>query len=69
MKFKPKRHIFIPVVILIYTVVIAIYAGSKYYTPDNRGSYLLVIGVNLGLAAVLYFILKKRENLRNKNKD
>lgn len=68
MKFKPKRHIFIPVVILIYTVVIAIYAASKYYTPENKGSYFLVIGVNLALAVILYFILKKRDNLRSKNK-
>lgn len=68
MKFKPKRHIFIPIVILIYTVVIAIYAASKYYTSENKGSYFLVVGVNLALAVILYFILKKRDTLRNKNK-
>lgn len=69
MKFKPKRHIFIPVVIVIYTAIIAIYAATKYYTPENRGSYLLVIGVNLILAVFLYFILKKRDTLRNKDRD
>ncbi len=68
MKFKPKRHILIPVIILLYTAVIAIYAANKYYTPENKGSYFLVIGVNLALAVVLYFILKKREAWRNKNK-
>ncbi|MDD2474994.1 MAG: LPXTG cell wall anchor domain-containing protein [Dysgonamonadaceae bacterium] len=68
MKFKPKRHIFIPVVIVIYTIVIAIYALHKYDSSQNKGSFFLVIGVNLALALALYFILKKRETLRNKNK-
>ena len=68
MKFKPKRHIFIPVVIILYTIVIAIYAGVKHYTPENKSSYFLVIGVNLALAITLYFILKKRESFRNNNK-
>lgn len=68
MKFKTKRHIFIPVVILIYTIVIAIYAANKYYTPENKMSYFFVIGVNLFLAIVLYFVLKKRDDWRNKNK-
>lgn len=68
MKFKPKRHILIPVVILIYTAVIAFYAAIKYYTPENKGSYFFVIGVNLVLAVVLYFVLKKRDEWRNKNK-
>ena len=67
MKFKPKRHIFIPAVILIYTAVIAIYAAIKYYTPENKGSYFLVIGVNLALAIALYFILKKRDTFRSKH--
>ena len=68
MAFKPKRHIIIPIVILIYTIVIAVYAVDKYYTPDNKSAYLFVIGVNLALAVVLYFILKKREDWRNNNK-
>ena len=68
MKFKPKRYIFIPVVILIYTVVIAVYSATKYYTSESKGSYFLVIGVNLALAIALYFILKKRDDFRNKQK-
>ncbi len=68
MKFKNKRHIVIPVAIVIYTLAIAIYFGVKSYSPDNQGTFFLVIGMNLVLAVVLYFILKKRENYRNKNK-
>lgn len=68
MKFKPKRHIVIPSIIIIYTTIIALYAGVNHYTPDNRDAYILVIGVNLALAIALYFILKKRESFRNNNK-
>lgn len=68
MRFKPKRHIFIPLIIAIYTVVIAIYAASKYYTPENKVAYLFVIGVNLSLAVALFFVLKKRDDWRNQNK-
>ncbi|MGV8962489.1 MAG: hypothetical protein ACOH2V_03810 [Candidatus Saccharimonadaceae bacterium] len=68
MAFKPKRHIVIPIVIIIYTIVIAVYATQKYYTPENKNAYFFVIGVNLTLAIVLYFILKKREDWRNNNK-
>lgn len=68
MMLKPQRHILIPVVIIIYTIVIAIYAGVKYYTPENKNTYFFVIGVNLALAIALYFILKKRESFRNNNK-
>ena len=68
MAFKTKRHIVIPIVIIIYTIVIAVYATQKYYTPENKNAYFFVIGVNLTLAIVLYFILKKREDWRNNNK-
>ena len=68
MYFKNKRYIVIPIAIVIYTVVIAIYAGIKYYTAENKVIYFLVIGMNLVLAILLYFILKKREEFRNKNK-
>ena len=68
MNFKNKRHIVIPGAILIYTIVIAIYAGVKLYTPETKSSYFMVIGVNLVLAIALYFILKKREDLRNNSR-
>ncbi|MDD3355774.1 MAG: hypothetical protein PHO84_04845 [Dysgonamonadaceae bacterium] len=68
MKNKLKKQIVIPVAILIYTFAIAIYAAKKYYTPENRRAYFFVIGVNVVLAVVLYFILKRRESFREKNK-
>lgn len=68
MKIKPKRHILIPIVILLYTAVIAVYAANKFYASENKGSYFLVIGVNIALAIALFFILKKRDTLRNKHK-
>ncbi len=68
MRIKLKKHIVIPGAILIYTLVIAVFTYEKYYTPENKGSYFFVIGVNLVLAVSLYFILKKRDSLRDKYK-
>ena len=68
MKLRNKRHIIIPIAIVIYTLVIAMFFGLKSNSPDTMGAFYLIIGVNLILAVVLYFILKKREDFRNKNK-
>jgi|GEM_PF-5932105 nitrogen fixation/metabolism regulation signal transduction histidine kinase len=68
MKLKNKRHIVVPLAILVYTIVIAIYFGVKSYSPETKGAFILVISVNLVLALILYFILKKREKLRSNNK-
>ena len=68
MGLKNKKYIIIPAAIVIYTIVIAIYAAYKFYTPENKTSYFIVIGVNLLLAVLLYFLLKKREDFRNKKK-
>lgn len=67
MRFRNKKYIVIPVAIVVYTIVIAIYASIKQ-TPENKTSYFIVIGVNLLLAVLLYFILKKREAFRNNSK-
>lgn len=68
MRFRNKKHIVIPIAIVVYTIVIAIYARIKY-TPENQTTYLMVIGVNLLLAVLLYFILKKREDFRDNSKN
>lgn len=68
MGLKNKKYIIIPAAIVIYTIVIAIYAAYKFYTPENKASYFIVIGVNLLLAVLLYFLLKRREDFRNSKK-
>lgn len=68
MSLKNKKYIIIPAAIVVYTIVIAIYAAYKFYTPENKTSYFLVIGVNLILAVLLYFLLKRREDFRNNKK-
>ena len=66
MKFKNKRHIITPIAIVIYTLVIALFFGLKSNSSDTKLAFYLIIGINLILAIVLYFILKKREDYRNK---
>lgn len=66
MKFKNKRHIITPIAIVIYTLVIALFFGLKSNSDDTKLAFYLIIAINLILAIVLYFILKKREDYRNK---
>lgn len=68
MNLRNKKHIIIPVAIVIYTIVLAIYAATKNYPSQDKTSYYIVIVVSLLLAFVLYLVLKKREDFRNKNK-
>lgn len=68
MGLKNKKYIIIPAAIVVYTIVIAIYAAYKFYTPENKASSFIVIGVNLLLAVLLYFLLKRREDFRNSKK-
>jgi phosphotransferase system glucose/maltose/N-acetylglucosamine-specific IIC component len=67
-----KRHILLPVVLLIYLAIIAYFtypsrnisAGEISYTQ-----YYISIGVTLVIIAALFFFLKKKAENERKRKD
>lgn len=65
-----KKHIVIPVVLLIYLAVMS-YIGYPSYVSGIFSPlyYFGVIGISLGVIVLLYFFIKKREQLRQERKD
>lgn len=66
MSRKIKRHILFPVVLLVYFAVMAVMAYPRYKASGNWGEYFGVIGVSLLLALILFFILKRRQKIRDR---
>lgn len=61
-----KRYILFPSLLVIYTIVMAVIAFPKYQESGKWVEYLIVLGGSLLIALLLYFILKKKQTLRDK---
>ena len=48
--------------------IMGILAYPRYRTSGNWGEYFTIIGITLLLALLLHFLLKRRENIRNRFK-
>lgn len=62
-KFKIKRSIVFPAIMLIYLAVMAWIGRDRLY----RGEYLYyfgIVGVGLVIIVLLYFALRKKEKLQ-----
>ena len=66
MRRKNKKHILLPAALLIYMVGMAILAYPKYRGQENWNEYLLIVGIGLLLPILLFFVLKRRQNVRDK---
>ena len=66
---KIKRHIGVPAALLLYLIVIAVYAYPKSgRLPEvTYSQWFITIGVTLACIVALYFVLKKREKFRKEN--
>ena len=63
MKRKFKRHILIPLILLVYVAIMVVMALPKYQESGNWNEFTLILAVSLILIAVLYIIYKSKENL------
>ncbi len=65
-----KRHIIIPAILLVYLAVMS-YIGYPEYAAGRFSAlyYFGVIGLSLGIIVLLFFFIKKREQLRQERKD
>ena len=65
---KLKRHVVIPFLMLCYLAVMA-YISRKRLADGEYLYYFGVIGISLGIIVLLYFVLKKKERLRQEREE
>ena len=66
MKRRFKRHVIIPLLLLIYISVMAVMSFPRYKETGNWGQFATVIGISLIIIVVLFLVYKRREKLRDK---
>ncbi|MDR2816415.1 MAG: LPXTG cell wall anchor domain-containing protein [Proteiniphilum sp.] len=66
MSRKIKRHILFPGALLLYFAVMAVMAYPGYKASGKWGEYFGVIGISLLLALILFFILKRKQKIRDR---
>ncbi len=66
MKRKIKRHILIPLLLLVYVTIMVVMAFPKYQESGNWNEFFMILGISLLLIVLLYFIYKRKEKIRDK---
>lgn len=64
---KVKKHVFIPLALLVYVIAMAIYFIPK--SKDSDVMKVVEVGGSLALVVLLYFVLRRRERLRQERLD
>lgn len=64
---KVKKHVFIPLALLVYVIAMAIYFIPK--STDSDVMKVVEVGGSLALVVLLYFVLRRRERLRQERLD
>ena len=62
---KIKRSIGVPAALLLYLIVMSIYAWPGRNSEVTYGQWIGVIAVTLGCIIAIYFLLRRREKFRN----
>ena len=65
---KLKRHVVIPLLMLVYLAVMA-YIARQRLAAGEYLYYFGVIGISLIIIVLLYFVLKKKERLRREREE
>ena len=66
MRRKFKRHILIPLILLVYVAIMVVMALPKYQESGNWKEFTIILAVSLILIVVIYFVYKRKEKLRDK---
>ncbi len=61
-----KRYILFPALLIIYIIVMAVIAFPNYRESGNWVEYMIILGGSFLLAVLLYFILKRKQRIRDK---
>lgn len=66
MRRKFKRHILIPLILLIYVAIMVVMALPKYQESGNWSEFTIILAVSLILIVVIHYVYKRKEKLRDK---
>ncbi len=66
MRRKFKRHILLPGALLIYFAIMGVVAYPRYKASGNWSEYFGIMGVSLLLALLLFFVLKRKQKIRDR---
>lgn len=66
MKRKIEKHILLPMLLALYALVMGFLAYPRYRATANWSEFFTIIGITLLLAIVLHFLLKRRQQIRNR---
>lgn len=66
MSRKIKRHILFPMVLLAYFAIMAVMAYPRYKASGDWSEYFGIIGICLLMVILLFFILKRRQKIRDR---
>lgn len=66
MKRKIKRHLLIPLLLLVYVTIMVVMAFPKYQESGNWNEFFMILGISLLLIVLLYFIYKRKDKIRDK---
>ena len=66
MRRKFKRHILIPLILLVYVAIMVVMALPKYQESGNWKEFTIILAISLILIVVIYFVYKRKEKLRDK---
>ncbi len=64
-----KRHKLVPLVLLIYLIVVGVFAWPGRNPDISYLQYGITIGVTVVCIVVLSYLLKKRDETRKKNRE
>ena len=64
-KSKIKRSVIFPIILFVYLAVMA-WIGRDNLTQGHTVRYCVIIGISLLIIVLLYFSLRKKEQLRDR---
>ena len=66
MSRKIKKHVLFPAVLLLYLAIMAYISYPRYCESGNWGEYFAVIGISALLVVSLFFLLKRKQKIRDR---
>lgn len=66
---RNKKHIWLPVVLLLYIGIMAYVGRDNYLNPATRLTYIVSIIAEIGIIVILYFVLRRKESLRRRREE